>query len=91
MTITRKALHRRSFLRGMGAAVGLPFLDAMVPAMAWRRRGPPAAAAHGVRLCAQRHHHGALEPRLRRQAGRTAAHPEAPGAAPRRHPACSAT
>src|ERR1039458_7262023 len=34
MTITRKALHRRSFLRGMGAVVGLPFLDAMVPAMA---------------------------------------------------------
>ena len=34
MTITRKALHRRSFLRGLGAAVGLPFLDAMVPAMA---------------------------------------------------------
>ncbi|MGA3098045.1 MAG: DUF1552 domain-containing protein, partial [Bryobacteraceae bacterium] len=30
----RKALHRRSFLRGMGAVVGLPFLDAMVPAMA---------------------------------------------------------
>jgi hypothetical protein len=34
MTITRKALHRRSFLRGLGAAVGLPFLDAMVPALA---------------------------------------------------------
>ena len=33
MNITRKALHRRSFLRGMGAAVGLPFLDAMVPAV----------------------------------------------------------
>jgi hypothetical protein len=34
MTITRKALHRRSFLRGMGAAIGLPLLDAMVPALA---------------------------------------------------------
>jgi hypothetical protein len=32
--ITRKALPRRSFLRGMGVAVGLPFLDAMVPALA---------------------------------------------------------
>jgi hypothetical protein len=33
MKITRKSLHRRSFLRGMGVAVGLPFLDAMIPAM----------------------------------------------------------
>jgi hypothetical protein len=33
MRITQKFLHRRSFLRGMGAAVGLPLLDAMVPAM----------------------------------------------------------
>jgi Protein of unknown function (DUF1552) len=33
--ITRKALARRSFLRGAGVAIGLPFLDAMVPALAW--------------------------------------------------------
>jgi hypothetical protein len=32
--ITRKALPRRTFLRGMGAAIGLPFLDAMAPALA---------------------------------------------------------
>ncbi len=32
--ITRKALARRTFLRGMGTAVALPFLDAMVPALA---------------------------------------------------------
>jgi hypothetical protein len=32
--ITRKALPRRTFLRGMGVAVGLPFMDAMVPALA---------------------------------------------------------
>ena len=31
--ITRKVLPRRIFLRGMGAAVALPFLDAMVPAL----------------------------------------------------------
>jgi hypothetical protein len=31
--ITRKALPRRAFLRGAGAAVSLPFLDAMAPAM----------------------------------------------------------
>jgi hypothetical protein len=33
--ITRKALNRRTFLRGVGtAAIGLPFLDAMAPAFA---------------------------------------------------------
>lgn len=31
--ITKKALARRSFLRGGGALIGLPLLDAMVPAM----------------------------------------------------------
>jgi len=33
MIITRKALPRRTMLRGMGAALSLPLLDAMVPAM----------------------------------------------------------
>jgi hypothetical protein len=33
MIITRKSLPRRTFLRGMGAAVALPLLDAMVPSM----------------------------------------------------------
>jgi hypothetical protein len=32
--ITCKALPRRTFLRGMGTAIALPFLDAMAPAMA---------------------------------------------------------
>ncbi|MBT5902999.1 MAG: DUF1552 domain-containing protein [Opitutaceae bacterium] len=30
--LTRKALSRRTFIRGMGATLGLPLLDAMVPA-----------------------------------------------------------
>jgi hypothetical protein len=30
--LTQKALHRRTFLKGMSAAVALPYLDAMVPA-----------------------------------------------------------
>ena len=35
--ITGKQLPRRTFLRGAGAAVALPFLDAMVPAgRIWR-------------------------------------------------------
>ena len=34
MLITGKHLHRRTFLRGLGAAVGLPLLDSMTPALA---------------------------------------------------------
>src|SRR5688500_1961678 len=44
MIITKRALPRRTFLRGMGATVALPCLDAMVPALAAR------AAAPAVRL-----------------------------------------
>jgi hypothetical protein len=33
MIITRRALPRRTFLRGMGATVALPLLDAMAPSM----------------------------------------------------------
>ena len=32
MIITKTALPRRTFLRGVGAALALPLLDAMVPA-----------------------------------------------------------
>src|SRR5688572_32383724 len=32
MIITKKALARRTFLRGVGATLALPLLDAMVPA-----------------------------------------------------------
>jgi hypothetical protein len=44
MIITKKAMPRRSFLRGMGAAIALPMLDAMVPALA-----QSGAAAESVR------------------------------------------
>lgn len=33
MYITRKHLHRRSFLKGLGTAIALPALDAMTPAL----------------------------------------------------------
>ena len=33
MMITKKGLSRRTVLRTLGAAVPLPFLDAMVPAL----------------------------------------------------------
>ena len=36
MIITKKALPRRTFLRGVGTTLALPLLDAMVPSMtAW--------------------------------------------------------
>ena len=35
--ITRKALPRRTFLRGLGVGIGLPILDAMAPALASSR------------------------------------------------------
>ena len=38
--ITRKALARRTFLRGAGTAIALPFLDAMSPAMAATPKAP---------------------------------------------------
>ena len=37
MIITKKALPRRTFLRGIGVTVGLPFLNAMVPALSAMR------------------------------------------------------
>src|SRR5262245_60581553 len=48
MIVTGKHLSRRAFLRGTGAAIGLPLLDAMTPALAWARgnAGPPP-----LRLC----------------------------------------
>lgn len=42
MIVTRKYLARRTFLKGMGAAVALPMLDAMTPAFARPLRLPPS-------------------------------------------------
>jgi hypothetical protein len=41
MVITKIALPRRTFIRGIGAAVALPFLDAMVPAMRAQAKTAP--------------------------------------------------
>jgi hypothetical protein len=45
MFITRKHLPRRTFLKGMGAAVALPMLDAMTPALAATAKKAPARIA----------------------------------------------
>ena len=47
MFITKKHISRRTVLRGMGAIVALPFLEAMVPAMTPLRR---TAASPKTRL-----------------------------------------
>lgn len=48
MIITRKHISRRTFLRGTGAAIGLPLLDAMVPALGWAQGAAPRPP---LRLC----------------------------------------
>jgi len=54
--LTRKALTRRTMLKGMGASVALPLLDSMMPALSAQGSGSKQApmrlgfvyAAHGV-------------------------------------------
>lgn len=48
MFVTKKAISRRTILRGAGAAVALPLLDAMVPAFATAATTPPQARRLGV-------------------------------------------
>jgi predicted component of type VI protein secretion system len=55
--LTRTTLARRTFLRGMGASVALPFLDAMVPA--GRLSAAGAAATDVTRFVAIEMVHGA--------------------------------
>src|SRR5690606_7021276 len=54
--VTRKKIARRTFLRGMGASVALPLLDAMVPALGSPIRRDPARLVcidevHGLAGC----------------------------------------
>lgn len=49
MIVTKKALSRRTFLRGTGVALALPLLDAMIPA-ATAEAQTPAAPQHLRRL-----------------------------------------
>src|SRR5262245_39570890 len=56
MIITKKHISRRTMLRGMGATLALPFLDAMVPANTVLAK---TAAAGKVRLACIEQVHGA--------------------------------
>ncbi len=81
MIVTKKSLHRRTFLRGIGTTLALPFLDAMVPAL--RASG---AAKPDVRLASYTFRtgdHEGLDSRNRRRRFRVHAHYEGAGAIPR--------
>ena len=58
MFLTRKHLSRRTVLRGAGASIALPLLDAMVPA---RTALAQTAAAPSLRLGFVYFPHGALQ------------------------------
>ena len=57
--ITGKHISRRTMLRGMGASLGLPLLDAMIPARRLWASTPAAAAVNGTRLVCIEQVHGA--------------------------------
>ena len=54
--ITGKQMPRRTFLRGMGATVALPFLDAMVPAREVRARATVASSDPTRLVCIEEVH-----------------------------------
>ena len=58
MLITKKHLSRRAVLKGIGVTVGLPVLDAMLPAGAVWSKEAKAASAPKVRLVAMEMVHG---------------------------------
>ena len=71
MIVKKMALPRRTFLRGTGAALALPLLDAMVPALDGIGRHPGqsgSAAAVGLCLYADGMRRDALDPAGRRHA-----------------------
>ena len=84
MTISKLALPRRTFLRGLGATVALPLLDAMVPA--GDGAGEDRCASRypaGLRLHPQRCDPGAVRARRHRRRVRAVADPQPPGAGAR--------
>src|SRR5262245_27310269 len=51
MMITRIALPRRTFIRGVGATLALPLLDAMVPAMSAQSKSAKGASRFAAIYC----------------------------------------
>ena len=84
MVILKKSLHRRTFLRGAGAALTLPLLDAMIPAL-----GHAAETTRPIRLAFIEVPNGIMmdkwTPASEGAGFRAHADPGAPGAVPRPH------
>ena len=61
MILTKNPLSRRTFLRGAGVTLALPFLESMLPALA--RAGQSASAVRPTRFGAIYFPHGAIMPK----------------------------
>ena len=62
MIITKKAIPRRTMLRGIGATLALPLLDGMVPALtALQQTAARPITRFGVMYIVERHDHGELD------------------------------
>ena len=62
MIITRKAIPRRTVLRGLGATLALPLLDGMIPALTAQARTAGAPINRfGVMYVVERDDHGKLD------------------------------
>ena len=84
MIVTKKAISRRTVLRGIGTAVALPLLDAMVPALTAAANTPAKAGTPpGCRLPSQWSHLRELAPKGVGAELRALAHSRAAGAVPR--------
>jgi hypothetical protein len=67
MFISRLSLPRRAFLRGIGASVALPLLEAMVPAMTATAKTAANARLRFGAVYSPRRHHGSLHAQDRRR------------------------
>ena len=84
MIITKKTLSRRTVLRGMGACLALPVLDAMTPALT-AAVAAEKARAHDVHLRPERHGDEGLDAGSGRRRLRDDAHPQRVRALPEGH------
>ena len=75
MIITKKALPRRTFLRGVGATLALPLLDAMIPSLtALAATAGESGAPPGLCVHSDGSQHRAVDSARRGQAHRAVAH-----------------
>jgi hypothetical protein len=61
--LTKRHLSRRTFLRGAGVTLALPFLDSMLPASALRASARQALSVRPTRFGAIYFPHGAIMPK----------------------------